>query len=112
MAEINAQLIKELREKTGVSVMDCKKALTESSGNMDKAIELLKHRGLKVADKKKDKATTAGRIDCYIHSNGKLGVMLELGCETDFVANNEEFVTLTKNVAMQIAAMNPTYVCR
>ncbi|MBI4833555.1 MAG: translation elongation factor Ts [Planctomycetes bacterium] len=112
MAEVSAQSVKELRERTGTSVMECKKALVESSGDIQKALDYLKHRGVKLAEKKQGKTTTAGRVGSYIHSNGKVGVLVELGCETDFVANNEEFKELLHEISLQIAAMNPIYVCR
>lgn len=112
MANITAQQIKELRDKTGVSIMECKGALTETSGDFTKAIEYLKHRGITLAEKKKDKATMSGRIGAYIHSNCKLGVLVEVAAETDFVANNDEFQELVKGVALQIAALNPVYVSR
>jgi len=112
MAEVNAQLIKELRDKTGVSMMECKKALVECACDMKKAEEWLKFHGMTKADKKKDKETGSGRVGSYIHANGKIGVLVEIGCETDFVANNTEFQDLLKDVALQIAAMKPFYVAR
>ena len=112
MVNITAQLIKELRDKTGVSMMECKNALTETKGDVSKSIEYLKHRGITLAEKKKDKATMAGCIGAYIHSNCKIGVLVELAAETDFVANTEEFQELLRDIALQIAAMNPQYVSR
>ncbi|MEK7448248.1 MAG: translation elongation factor Ts [Planctomycetota bacterium] len=109
---ITTQLIKELREKTGVGMMECKTALAETNCDIPKAVEYLKRQGLKVAEKKQDKATRAGRVGAYIHTNGKVGAMIELGCETDFVAKNEEFGELLKDLCLQIAAMGPQFVSR
>ncbi len=103
-------LIKQLREETGVSIMDCKRALEEAGGDMEKAKEFLYQRGLLKADKKASRATKAGIIEAYIHSGGKIGVLLDLRCETDFVAKNELFKELAHNIAMHIAAMSPEYV--
>lgn len=102
--EISAQTVKELRDKTSAGMMDCKKALQESNGDLEKAIEYLKQKGLASANKKASRIATEGVIDSYIHMGGKLGVMVELNCETDFVARNPEFQDLARNVAMQIAA--------
>ena len=110
--EISAQLVKELREKTGAGMMDCKKALTESAGEMEKAIDFLRKKGLATAQKKSGRAAGEGMVGHYIHMEGKLGVLVEVNCETDFAARSEDFQTLVKDVAMQIAAMNPRYVRR
>ena len=107
MAEINAAMVKQLREKTGAGMMDCKKALLEVNGDMDKALEFLRKKGLATAQKRAGRAMTEGRIQSYIHMTGKLGVMVEVNCETDFVAKNEDFQEFAKNIAMHIAASNP-----
>ncbi|MBI5519828.1 MAG: translation elongation factor Ts [Desulfovibrio sp.] len=110
MAEISATAVKNLREKTGAGMMDCKKALVESGGNEEKAIAYLREKGLAKAAKKAGRATSQGIIGSYIHSNGKLGVMVELKCETDFVAKNEKFQAFAKDLAMQVAAASPVCV--
>ena len=102
--EISAQIVKELREKTAAGMMDCKKALQESNGDIEKAIEYLKQKGLASANKKASRIATEGLIESYIHMGGKLGVLVELNCETDFVARNPQFQELARNIAMQIAA--------
>jgi elongation factor Ts len=107
---VNIDLVKQLREETGISLADCKKALEESEGQMDKAKEYLKKRGQAVAAKKTERAVGAGIIDTYVHASGKLGVMLEINCETDFVARGEDFKTLAHEICLQIAAMKPMYV--
>jgi elongation factor Ts len=107
MAEIKAAMVKQLREKTGAGMMDCKKALLEVNGDMDKAIEFLRKKGLATAQKRAGRAMTEGTIQSYIHMTGKLGVMVEVNCETDFVAKNEDFQEFAKNIAMHIAASNP-----
>tara|TARA_B100000497_G_C7690931_1_gene420024 strand:- start:343 stop:1002 length:660 start_codon:yes stop_codon:yes gene_type:complete len=103
-AEISAKTVKELRDKTAAGMMDCKKALQESNGDFEKAMESLRKKGLASANKKADRVATEGIIESYIHMGGKLGVLVEVNCETDFVARREEFQELAKNVAMQIAA--------
>lgn len=108
---ITAGDIKELREQTGVGMMDCKKALTEASGNLEKALELLRKKGLAMAAKRSSRTASEGLITSYIHMN-KIGVLLEVNCETDFVAKTDEFQDFVKNVAMHIAAANPAYVRR
>jgi elongation factor Ts len=108
--EINAGMIKDLRERTGAGMADCKKALTEVSGDMDKAIDYLRAKGLAKAAKKAGREATEGLVYSYIHGNGRIGVLLEVNCETDFVARNEDFVGFTRDVAMQIAAMAPQFV--
>lgn len=102
-----AEKIKELREKTGVSVMLCKKALEESAGDFEKAIEVLRRESFKIAESKANRQAGAGVVDGYIHSNKKLGVLAEVRCETDFVAKNKEFLEFSHNIAMQIAACRP-----
>jgi len=110
MAEISAALVKELREKTGTGMMDCKQALAASGGDMTKAIEFLRKKGLATAQKRAGRATSEGTIATYVHMGGKLGVMVEVNCETDFVAKNEAFQECAKNIAMHIAASNPIAV--
>jgi elongation factor Ts len=107
MAEINAAMVKQLREKTGAGMMDCKSALTEVGGDMEKAIEFLRKKGLATAQKRAGRAMTEGTIQSYIHMNAKLGVLVEVNCETDFVAKNDDFQGFAKNIAMHIAASNP-----
>lgn len=107
--EIKAQDVKELRERTGVGMMDAKKTLVESNGDMDKAIEALKAKGAAVAAKKSDRSTGEGLVETYIHAN-RIGVMVEVNCETDFVARNPEFKEFARDVAMQIASMAPASV--
>ena len=109
---INMELIKQLRVKTSAGISDCKKALEENSGNIDKAIDYLRKKGLSKADKKAARVTNQGRVEAYLHHDGKLGVLLEVDCETDFVAKNEEFKKLCHRIAMQIAINNPAYISR
>jgi elongation factor Ts len=109
MAAISASTVKELRESTGVGMMECKKALTEAGGDLEKATQLLRERGLATAAKKAGRDTGQGLIATYIHMD-KLGVMVEINCETDFVAKTDDFKALCKDIAMHIAASNPTYV--
>ncbi len=103
-------LIKELREKTGAGVMDCKKALISANGDLDKAIEILRKEGIAVAEKKGARIAKEGRIESYIHPGSKIGVLVEINCETDFVARTDEFKNLAKEIAMQIAASSPRYI--
>ena len=111
MAEISAQVVKELREKTGAGMMDCKKALKETDGDMTKAMEWLRQKGITSADKKSGRVAAEGLVGSYIHTGGRVGVLVEVNCETDFVARREEFQTLVRNIAMQIAACpNVEYV--
>ncbi len=112
MAEVSAQLVKELREKTGAGMMDCKKALTEAAGDLAKAEEVLRKKGLSAAAKKSSRAATEGAVASYIHMGGKIGVLVEVNCETDFVARTEGFQALVKDIAMQIAAAAPQWVRR
>ena len=107
---ISAQQVKTLRDKTGAGMMDCKKALQESDGDEEKAIVWLRQKGLSKAAKRAGRATSEGVVGSYIHSTGKIGVMVELKCETDFVARNERFQQLAKDISMQIAAANPVCV--
>lgn len=102
--------VKELREKTGVSITQCKAAMEEAGGDMGRAVEILRKKGEKVADKKSVREIKSGLIETYIHGNGKIGVIMELGCETDFVAKNQEFKDLAHDIAMHIAATNPKYL--
>jgi len=108
--EITAAMIKDLRERTGAGMADCKKALMETDGDMDKAIDYLRAKGLAKAAKKAGREATEGLVTSYIHGGGRIGVLVEINCETDFVARNEDFVGFTRDVAMQIAAMGPLYV--
>ncbi|HEU4727016.1 MAG TPA: translation elongation factor Ts, partial [Kofleriaceae bacterium] len=112
MAEVTATLIKDLRERTGAGMADCKKALTEVGGDMDKAIDYLRTKGLAKAAKKAGREATEGAVVSYIHGGGRIGVLVEVNCETDFVARNEDFQGFTREVALQIAAMNPQFVRR
>ena len=108
--EVTATLIKDLRERTGAGMADCKKALVEVAGDMDKAIDWLRAKGLSKAAKKAGREATEGAVVSYIHGGGRIGVLVEINCETDFVARNEDFQAFTRDVAMQIAAMNPQFV--
>lgn len=107
MNQVNLEQIKELRSKTGASVSLCQKALIESKGDLNKALQFLRKKGEEIAQKREDKETEAGIIEAYIHNNQKIGVLLELVCETDFVARNEKFKELARDLAMHIAALNP-----
>lgn len=109
MAEVTSELIKELREKTQVGILDCKKALVECDGDVEKAADFLRKKGLAKASKKMGRTASEGIISSYIHNNLKIGVLLELNCETDFVAKNADFQELSKELCMQIAATNPLY---
>lgn len=102
--------VKELREKTGVGMMDCKKALTEADGDMEKAIEILREKGMATAKKKESRVASEGVVDSYIHMGGKIGVLVEVNCETDFVARADNFKAFVHDIALQIAAANPIYV--
>jgi len=112
MAEVTSAMVKELREKTGAGMMDCKKALLESGGDVEKAITWLREKGLATAGKKAGRSATEGAVGSYIHLGGKIGVLVELNCETDFTARNEKFQALVKDVAMQIAWSNPRWLRR
>ncbi len=109
--EITPKMVKELREKTGAGIMDCKKALTETEGNIDKAIDLLREKGLNAVAKKADRIAAEGVVEAYIHNN-RIGVLIEVNSETDFVAKNEEFKQFVRDMAMQVAATKPKYVTR
>ena len=109
---INADQVKQLREITGAGMMDCKRALQETGGDMERAQDLLREKGLAAAAKRAGKTASEGLVDAYIHMDGKMGVLVEVNCETDFVANTEEFRRLTKDVAMQIAGYDPWWVTR
>ena len=108
----SSQLVKELREKTGAGILDCQKALTENGDDVEKAIDYLRQKGLAAAAKKAGRETNQGLIHSYIHMGGKIGVLIEVNCETDFVARNEEFKAFVNDLALQIAAANPSYVKR
>lgn len=112
MAEISAKMVKELRERTGAGMMDCKKALVETKGDMEKAIDFLREKGLAAAAKKSGRITAEGLVSSYIHGEGRIGVLVEVNCETDFVAKTDEFKELVKDIAMQIAAAKPEYISR
>jgi len=112
MADITAAMVKELREKTGVGMMDCKNALKESNGDMDKANEILRKKGIAKAAKRADREANEGIVEAYIHPGSKLGVLVEINCETDFVANTDDFKMFARNVAMHIAASNPISITR
>ena len=110
--ELNASVVKELREKTGAGFMDCKKALAETGGNLEKAVDYLRQKGLAAAAKKADRVAADGAVGAYVHPGGKIGVLVEINCQTDFVARTTEFQTLLKDMAMQIAAASPRFVKR
>jgi elongation factor Ts len=107
-----AKDVQTLREKTGVGMMDCKKALTEANGNMDRAVEILREKGMATAAKKAGRVACQGIVDSYIHMGGKIGVLVEVNCETDFVAKSEQFLSFVHDVALQIAAAKPTYISK
>ena len=110
--QITSTMVKGLRDKTAAGMMDCKRALTETDGDIEKAVDLLRQKGLAVAAKRAGRATSEGVIETYIHAGGNLGVMVELGCETDFVAKNDDFRAFGRDIAMHIAAINPLAVTR
>lgn len=110
--EVSASAVKELREKTGAGMMDCKKALAETGGDVQKAIDHLRQKGLAAAAKKADRVAADGAVGAYVHPGGKIGVLVEINCETDFVARTAEFQSLLKDIAMQVAAANPRYLRR
>ena len=110
--EISIELVKDLRQRTGAGVTDCKTALLEAKGNMEAAIDYLRRKGLATAAKKAGRIATDGLVSSYIHAGGKMGVLVEVNCETDFVAKTEDFQTFVKNIAMHIAAANPQYIKR
>lgn len=112
MAEITAAMVKELREKTGAGIMDCKKALKEKDGVLEDAVDFLREKGLAAASKKSGRITSEGVVGSYIHAGGKIGVLVEVNCETDFVARTDEFKAFVKDICMQVAATNPLGVSR
>src|SRR3954462_2904815 len=112
MAEVTSAMVKDLREKTGAGMMDCKKALLESGGDVEKAITWLREKGLATAGEKAGRSATEGAVGSYIHLGGKIGVLVEINCETDFTARNAEFQALVKDVGMQIAWSNPRWLRR
>lgn len=107
---IDAKIVKALREKTGAGMMDCKKALQEAGGDEEKAVDILREKGLSAAAKRADRAANQGIVDSYIHMGGKIGVLVEVNCETDFVARNDEFREFVRNICLQVAATNPAYL--
>jgi elongation factor Ts len=109
---ITAEAVKELREKTGAGMMECKKALQDAGGDMEKAVALLREKGAATLAKREAKATAEGTVACYIHTGGKIGVMVELDCETDFVAKTDDFQGLARDIAMQVAWSQPEYISR
>lgn len=109
---ISAELVKDLRQRSGAGILDCKKVLNEADGNIEKAVEFLRKKGLASAAKKKGRATSEGSVGAYIHTGGKIGVMIEVNCETDFVAKTDEFQALVKDLSLHIAAANPQYLSR
>ena len=110
MADISAELVKELRERTGAGFMDCKRALTETEGDLDKAVGVLREKGLAAAAKKADRDAREGLVSSYIHTGGRVGVLIEVNCETDFVARTDEFQKLVRDLAVQVAGLAPLYV--
>lgn len=112
MADITAQMVKELRERTGAGMMDCKKALAEAEADLEKAVDLLREKGLAAAAKKAGRVAAEGLVESYIHGGGRIGVLVEVNCETDFVANTPDYKEMCRDIAMQIAASSPEYVRR
>lgn len=112
MAEISATMVKELRERTGAGMMDCKRALAETNGDLEKAVDFLREKGLAAAAKKAGRVAAEGLVESYIHGGGRIGVLVEINCETDFVAKTDEFKALARDIAMQIAASKPEFVRR
>jgi elongation factor Ts len=110
MADISAALVKELRERTGAGFMDCKRALTDADGDLDKATAILREKGLAAAARKADREAREGLVSSYIHTGGRVGVLIEVNCETDFVARTDEFQKLVRDLAVQVAGLNPLYV--
>lgn len=108
--QVSLDAIKELREKTGLGIMECKKALSECDGNLDAAVEMLKQRGIALAEKKADRILASGLVESYVHAGGRIAAIVEISCETDFVARTDEFKGLAHDVAMQVAALNPKYL--
>ncbi|MBI4547113.1 MAG: translation elongation factor Ts [Ignavibacteriae bacterium] len=112
MMDITADQVKLLRERTGAGMMDCKRALAESGGDIEKAIDYLRKKGAATAEKRADRVTNQGLVEAYIHAGGRIGAIVELNCETDFVAKTDGFKMLARDIAMQVAAMNPKYITR
>ena len=112
MAEVTAAMVKELRERTGAGMMDCKRALGETGGDIEKALHYLREKGLAVAAKKAGRVATEGIIDSYIHLTGRVGVLIEVNCETDFVARTDDFRSFVHDLALQVAAARPEFICR
>ncbi len=110
--EITSEMVRSLRDKTGAGIMDCKKALAESSGNLEKAVDILRKKGAATVEKRADRAANQGVIEAYIHAGGRIGALVEVNCETDFVAKTDDFKTLARDIAMQVTAMNPQYIVR
>ena len=110
MADIPAYLVKKLRERTGAGVMECKRALEEAAGDLDRAMAVLQERGIAMAEKKSHRETSQGMVECYIHAGGRLGALVEVNCETDFVARTEDFKKLARDLAMQVVASSPAFV--
>jgi elongation factor Ts len=112
MADITAAMVKELRDKSGAGMMDCKKALQETDGDLDKSIDILRKKGIAAAEKRADRAANEGRIEAYIHPGSKLGVIVEVNCETDFVAKTDDFQRFSRDIAMHVAASAPRFITR
>ena len=110
VADITAQMVKELRERTGAGIKECKDILTQTAGDMNQAIEILRQKGLRVSDKVQGREAREGRIEVYIHPGSRMAAMVELDCETDFVARTEDFISLARDLALHIAATNPRYI--
>jgi elongation factor Ts len=110
LAEITAQMVKELRERTGAGIKECRDILVQTGGDINQAIEKLREKGLKVSDKVQGRETTEGRIEVYMHPGNRMAAMIELCCETDFVARTEDFISLARELALHIAAVNPRYI--
>jgi elongation factor Ts len=110
LAEITAQMVKELRERTGAGIKECRDILVQTDGNINQAIEKLREKGLKVSDKVQGRETTEGRIEIYMHPGNRMAALIELACETDFVARTEDFIALSRELALHIAAVNPRYI--
>jgi elongation factor Ts len=110
VAEITAQMVKELRDRTGAGIKECKDILTQTGGDLKQAIELLREKGLKVSDKVQGREAKEGRVEVYVHPGSRMAAMVEVDCETDFVARTEDFIALAKDLALHVAAMNPRYI--
>jgi elongation factor Ts len=110
VSDITAQMVKELRERTGAGIKECKDILTQTSGNIDEAIKLLRERGMKISDKVQGREAREGRVEIYMHPGNRMAAMIEINCETDFVARTDDFIALAKDLALHVAAMNPRYI--